>query len=446
MALGLAIAAAAIALRLVAGSEVGRNQIVFSYPAIVVATLLYGFTAGTTTAVICLIVAWYYIIPPTHSFAVRDVAAFTTLAVDVLVSASLVAAIGAMRVAVARYRDLTLKLERRVDERTAERNRLWERSPELIVVAARDGAVQTANPAFAALLLGGGTDGLNLFDMLSESDAAKVEDAVRRLASGGGAEAFEVGLSAPAGEMIVAWSAVLDGSSVYLIGRDVTAERECNEQLRQSHKVEAVGQMTGGLAHDLANYLTPIVMSLDLIRRRHPDDERTAELVQGATDSAERAHSLVKRLLQFARRERSEPARLPLRDQLDAIVPLLRQTILSRPLLTRFADDLPAVFVDANELDSALLNLAANARDATGPADELTLSARAIDAAHVVVEVTDTGTGMDAATLARAREPFFSTKGRGEGTGLGLAMVQDYARRSRGELRIESEPRVPAMW
>lgn len=435
---GLALAAAAVALRLVAGSQVGREQIVFSYPAIIVATLLFGWVAGATTAAVCLVVAWYYVIPPAQSFAIRDLAALTTLAVDVVVSTALVAAIGSMKIAIARLRDLTLTLERRVEERTAERNRLWERSPDLIVVAGRDGVVRTTNPAFAALMSHELAVGLNLFDLLTESDRERLVEAIRRLSAGSDAEAFETGLAAQASHVVVAWSAVLDGASLYLIGRDVTAERDCNERLRQSHKIEAVGQMTGGLAHDLANYLTPIVLSLELIRRRHPDDERTTELVQGAADSTERANAVVERLLRFARREHSDPATLPLRDQLEAVLPLVRQTIGSRLFAVHLPDDLPSVVVDATELDSALLNLSTNARDATGPGDEIRLSARVIDPAYVVVEVADTGNGMDVATLARAREPFFSTKPRGEGTGLGLAMVQDFASRSGGELRIES--------
>lgn len=439
--LGLIIAVAAIALRLVAGSEVGRDQIVFSYPAVVLATLLFGVTAGATTAAICVVVAWYYVVPPGHSFVIRDTAAFTILAVDVLVSATLVAAIGTMKIALARYHDLALRLEQRVRERTAERNRLWERSPEYILIGAPDGAVTTANPAFEALLPGSARE-LNLFHLLADPEAAVVGAAFRRLSDGSASEAFETSLAVPRGETIVAWSAVRDGDLIYLVGRDVTAERECGEQLRQSHKVEAVGQMTGGLAHDLANYLTPILMSLELIRRRHPDDERTQGLVESASTSAERAHALVRRLLRFARRERSDPVRLLLREQLDAVVPLLQQTIQTRPLITDLADGLPAVMVDPTELDSALLNLAANARDATAPEGKLTLSARMFDDHHVLIEVADSGTGMDAATVARAREPFFSTKQRGEGTGLGLAMVQDFVQRSGGKLRIDSEPGV----
>jgi len=440
--LGLAIAVAAVTLRLVAGSEVGRDQIVFSYPAVVLATYLFGRSAGATAAIVCLLVAWYYVIPPTHSLAVRDVAAFTTLAIDVLVSSTLVVTISSMKTAIARLRHLTHDLERRVDEQTAERNRLWQRSPELIAIAAPDGRVQDINPAFATRVARTVADGINLFDLLSDADAAELGEAIGRLSSGSEAETLEADLRGLGHDAIVAWSIVLDDGMLYLIGRDVTAERECNERLRQSQKVEALGQMTGGLAHDLANYLNPIGISLELIRRHHPDDARTAELVQGAADSVERADALVRRLLRFARREKTRTGRIALRDQLQALVPLLRQTTRARRLVTRFADDLPDILVDANELDGALLNLAANARDATRAGDRLTLSAGMADPAHAVIELTDTGVGMDAATLMRAREPFFSTKACGQGTGLGLAMVEDFARRSNGRLEITSEPNV----
>ena len=216
--------------------------------------------------------------------------------------------------------------------------------------------------------------------------------------------------------------------------------------------MEAIGQLTGGVAHDFNNLLTPIVGSLDLVRRRHQDDERTQRMVSGALQAAERAATLTQRLLAFARRQALQPRAVDVGALIDGIVELIRRSL--GPTIAVVVDaprDLPAATVDPNQLELALLNLSINARDAMPGGGTLTLAidtATVCDGAaggiaagrYVRIVATDTGTGMDRETLARATEPFFSTKGVGKGTGLGLSMVHGLAAQSGGRLGLSSEP------
>ena len=228
-----------------------------------------------------------------------------------------------------------------------------------------------------------------------------------------------------------------------------TAElQRAHEQLRQSQKMEAIGQLTGGIAHDFNNLLTPILGGLDILRRRGGADERGQRLLDGAMQSAERARTLVQRLLAFARRQPLRAAPIDLGAVVRDMMDLLGGTLGPRiRVATDLPEALPAAVADANQLEMALLNLAVNARDAMADGGTLTIAAkraeahghpRLSDGSYVVLSVSDTGSGMDAQTLARAAEPFFSTKGIGKGTGLGLAMVHGLAAQLGGSLEISS--------
>jgi PAS domain S-box-containing protein len=233
----------------------------------------------------------------------------------------------------------------------------------------------------------------------------------------------------------------------------VIAEREqAQDALRQSQKLEAMGQLTGGVAHDFNNLLTPIIGSLDLLQRRQLGDARTRRLVDGALQSAERAKLLVQRLLAFARRQPLQPTAVDVGAVVTNMVDLIGST--SGPRVRVHVDvepDLPAALADSNQLEMALLNLSVNARDAmpeggtlgivvhrADPGKALPVGLR--DEEHVVLSVSDSGTGMDAETIRRCIEPFFSTKGVGKGTGLGLSMVHGLAAQLGGALDIRSEP------
>ncbi|GAA0731449.1 PAS domain S-box protein [Sphingomonas sp. ABOLD] len=227
------------------------------------------------------------------------------------------------------------------------------------------------------------------------------------------------------------------------------ALRETEAALRQSQKMEAMGQLTGGVAHDFNNLLTPIIGSLDLILRKRGDDPVLHRLLDGAMRSAERASTLVQRLLAFARRQPLQPAPVDMAVLVDGMVPLLASTLGPKIALSVTKPEaLPPARADANQLEMALLNLAVNARDAMpeGGALEVRLGlGNAGDAPtplpagrYVRLAVRDTGSGMDAGTLARAIEPFFSTKGVGRGTGLGLSMVHGLASQLGGTLGLSS--------
>jgi PAS domain S-box-containing protein len=227
---------------------------------------------------------------------------------------------------------------------------------------------------------------------------------------------------------------------------------QAQEALRQSQKLEAMGQLTGGVAHDFNNLLTPIIGSLDMLMRRGVGSERERRLIDGALQSAERAKTLVQRLLAFARRQPLQPTAVDVKQLVGGMAELIAST--SGPKVdvrVELPDDLPPAIADANQLEMAVLNLAVNARDAMPDGGVLKISAvresvrtdRGSKLRHghyVRLSVADTGTGMDEATLSRAIEPFFSTKGIGKGTGLGLSMVHGLALQLNGDLTITSRP------
>ncbi|MET0241726.1 MAG: ATP-binding protein, partial [Sphingobium sp.] len=230
-----------------------------------------------------------------------------------------------------------------------------------------------------------------------------------------------------------------------------TAELErTQESLRQTQKMEIIGKLTGNVAHDFNNLLSPIMSSLDLvlIGRAPPDMiERTATI---AMEAAETAKMLVQRLLAFARRQPLLPTTVDLGQLLDGMRSLLTSTIGSRVQLEiEIEGGLPAIRADRHQLEMAILNLAVNARDAMPVGGGLLLSATRVSGDHdarlrpgeyVRLTVRDNGAGMDKRTLASATEPFFTTKATGQGTGLGLSMVDGLTSQMGGLLDIWSEP------
>jgi len=231
---------------------------------------------------------------------------------------------------------------------------------------------------------------------------------------------------------------------------------QIEEALRQAQKMEAVGQLTGGLAHDFNNLLTGIVGSLDLLHRRaaqgrYNDLDRYIAAARGAAD---RAAALTHRLLAFSRRQTLDPRSTDLNALVHGMVDLLRRTIGPHiKLEVERADDLWTTLCDPNQLENALLNLCINARDAMRDGGRLVIgtantrleaaAAKGLDmvpGAYVALRVTDSGTGMPPEVIARAFDPFYTTKPQGQGTGLGLSMVYGFARQSGGQVRIDSAP------
>jgi signal transduction histidine kinase len=232
-----------------------------------------------------------------------------------------------------------------------------------------------------------------------------------------------------------------DGIPMRMTGivSDITARKETDAQLAQSAKMDTIGQLTGGVAHDFNNLLTPIVGSLDLLRRRHGDDDKSQRFIVGALQAAERASTLTQRLLAFARRQALQPRSVDVAALVDGMSDLVRRSL--GPTIN-VVIDMPAVLspvkIDPNQLELALLNLAVNARDAMPRGGRLTIGAAMMvvddrnsvglgEGTYVRLIASDTGVGMDKVTLARAVEPFFSTKGVGKGTGLGLSMIHGLA-------------------
>ena len=231
--------------------------------------------------------------------------------------------------------------------------------------------------------------------------------------------------------------------------------RQHEEALAKVHelqKMEVIGQLTGGVAHDFNNLLQPIVGVLDLVRRRPENDDLSARLIAGALQSAQRARTLISRLLTFARRQHLEPSAVDIAALTAGMEDLIARSIGPQiRVLFDFAPGVPAAQVDPAQLELAILNLVVNSRDAMPVGGVLTIGVDHVDAEKALCQnlppqryvrlcVSDTGCGMDAETLKHAVEPFFSTKGVGKGTGLGLSMVHGLAAQSGGALRLESSP------
>lgn len=231
-----------------------------------------------------------------------------------------------------------------------------------------------------------------------------------------------------------------------------TREREeALAQLFEAQKLDTIGQLTGGVAHDFNNLLMAILGSLELMRKRVPDGSPLRRLIDNATQGAERGKTLTQRLLAFARRQELKPEAVDLRALISGMDDLLRRAL--GPLITvehRIPEDLHLCRVDANQLELSLLNLSLNGRDAMPEGGTLRIEASNEILAfrdlrlglepgdYVRIAVQDTGAGMDEETLARATEPFFTTKGLGKGTGLGLSMVHGLAAQSGGRLIMTS--------
>jgi PAS domain S-box-containing protein len=229
---------------------------------------------------------------------------------------------------------------------------------------------------------------------------------------------------------------------------EVSDRLRAEEALRQAQKMEAVGQLTGGIAHDFNNLLTPIMGGLEIIASRMTD-ERMKRIAATALESARRGAKLTGQLLAFSRIQRISMAPVAVNDVIANMQDLLRHTIGRNVAIeTRLDPEVRHGICDPNQLENAILNLAINGRDAMPEGGTLTISTARTSMPsdpelepgdYICVSVADTGQGMPPEVIARAIEPFFSTKPLGKGTGLGLAQVYGIARQSGGTIRIESE-------
>jgi PAS domain S-box-containing protein len=228
------------------------------------------------------------------------------------------------------------------------------------------------------------------------------------------------------------------------------ALEQAQQALFQSQKMDAIGQLTGGVAHDFNNLLMAIIGSIELLKKRIPEHPKVTPLLDNAMQGAKRGAALTQRLLAFARKQDLNLRSVDLPALVRGMTDLLQRTLGPTAIIkTELPDSLPPVQADANQLELALLNLTMNARDAMPEGGTIVIAARneritaetaglLVPGRYVCLSVSDTGEGMDEATLTRATEPFFTTKGIGKGTGLGLSMVHGLAEQSGGRLVLES--------
>ncbi|KMO17170.1 ATP-binding protein [Methylobacterium platani] len=350
-------------------------------------------------------------------------------------------------------------LEAQVADRTRERDRMWRLSKDVMLIARFDGTVTALNPAWREVLGWEPADlvGATFLDLVHPDDRERTLAETRRIEDGQATLLFENRYRHADGSYrTLSWTAVPGEAHLHAVGRDVTAQRELEEAFRQSQKMEAVGQLTGGIAHDFNNLLTGIVGSLDLLSTRLSQGrlEVAPRYIEAALTSAHRAAALTHRLLAFARRQPLDPRAVDANALVASLEDLVRRTLGETVALeTRLADGLWPTLCDPNQLESAILNLAINARDAMPDGGRLTLETRNVEldavfaaahgdvvpGAYIRLAVTDTGTGMPPEVVRRAFDPFFTTKPLGQGTGLGLSMIYGFARQSDGHAVIASE-------
>ncbi|MBB3589550.1 conserved hypothetical protein [Sphingomonas aurantiaca] len=347
-------------------------------------------------------------------------------------------------------------------EASAARDRLFEMTRDLFGVATFDGYLKTINPAWAAVLDRSHEELTSrpFAEIIHPDDLATTADVVETLMQGELVHQFYVRLLKADGTPVAfAWSAVPDADPAsgifYTVGRDITEEQNREEMLRQSQKMEAVGQLTGGLAHDFNNLLTGMMGNLELLqmrlaRGRTDDLDRFISAAQGA---GRRAASLTQRLLAFSRRQTLDPKPTDVSRLIRGMDELLHRTVGPETIVDIVDTvDLWPAMIDGTQLESALLNLCINARDAMPGGGRITIEGgnKRLDqraallhdmdpGEYLSICVTDSGTGMEPQVIARAFEPFYTTKPIGQGTGLGLSMVYGFARQSGGQVRIYSE-------
>jgi CheY-like chemotaxis protein len=231
--------------------------------------------------------------------------------------------------------------------------------------------------------------------------------------------------------------------------KEVAAREKAQEQLLQSQKMESVGQLTGGIAHDFNNLLMAVMGNLEILRKRLPTDPGIRRLIDGAIQGAQRGSSLTQRMLAFARQQDLKTLPADLGALVNGMQDLLRRSLGPQiALRLHIEPDLPPAEVDAHQVELAVLNLAINARDAMPDGGDIDIAvdqmrfkgdARLRPGTYLRIQIKDTGSGMDPATLSKAIEPFFSTKPLGKGTGLGLSMTHGLAVQLGGHLDLASE-------
>ena len=377
--------------------------------------------------------------------------------------------ITAQRNAERQIREQTTLLESRVTERTAELRRseaqmrlITDSIPALVAYFDQHRVYRYINRGYREWF---GLDpahpgAVSARQYLGAATYKSIRPQVAR-ALAGEAVTFEYETTIVGGAVVTARTTLIpeiaaDGSvaGCFELTFDISEQKRAQAMLVQAQKMEALGQLTGGLAHDFNNILTVILGNLDALARARGGDATVAEFVEPAAEAARRGADLIKGLLSFARKQPLEAQAADVTLLIASVGRMVRRSLPEHLQLDMAAGDTPLwAWVDTHQLQNALLNLVLNARDASPLQGRISVQAglRSLEGApaaalqvgagrYVLIEVSDNGAGMDAATQARAFEPFFTTKPQGQGTGLGLAMVYGFVRQSGGAIQLASTP------
>ncbi|HCJ29712.1 MAG TPA: hypothetical protein DHV63_10540, partial [Pseudomonas sp.] len=363
---------------------------------------------------------------------------------------------------------LTESLRKEVAARTKDRNQLWELSSDVMIRCRFDGVIIAVNPAWQQLL--GWSEaqllGASIIDFVHPDDIPNTLETMQRSSQGQSFLHFENRYRCRNGSYRwISWSSRSADAVINAVGRDITALKEqalaleqAEAQLRQSQKMEAVGQLTGGLAHDFNNLLTAIQLQLSGLLERHPVGDPSYEGLNEIRQTAIRAADLVRKLLAFSRKSTVRRERLDLGELVGEFAILLRRLLREDVRLeTDYGRDLPVVLADKSQLETAVMNLAVNARDAMRGVVEpgagvVTISTRRLTADEArglgwadaptsevaLIEVSDTGPGVPPELLDKIFEPFFTTKAVNEGTGMGLATVYGIVQQAGGHISVSN--------
>lgn len=352
-----------------------------------------------------------------------------------------------------------------LDAERRRADRVWQHSRDLIVVVDNEGIFRAVSPSWQVVFGYRPEEvvGRPFADFIAPDDLNPSVNALARALAEGDLTGYENRFRTIAGDYrAIAWHTAMEDGLVYAYGRDVTEQKAsalalttAEDALRQAQKMEAVGQLTGGIAHDFNNLLAGIGGSLEVIERRLAQgrSDGLERFLSGAQSSVQRAASLTQRLLAFSRRQTLDPKPTDINRLVRGMEDLIGRTVGPAIALEVIeADDLWSTKVDAAQLESALLNLAINARDAMPDGgriaietsneefDESSAPQRRLTAGqYVSVRVTDTGTGIPKEVIGRIFDPFFTTKPIGQGTGLGLSMIHGFVLQSGGQVYVDSE-------
>jgi PAS domain S-box-containing protein len=488
------VCAAAVVL----GREALRPILPTAYPFITlfvgvyVATWFGGLGPGLTALTLATLGVWFFLLPPQAGFAAPSRDTIIALGINVFNNLLLVglgtaqhmarrrterfareaerqgqAAAASAQLAADRVVALEVEMARReAAERTL--GAVLEGTPDAYIAFDREWRVSYMNHQAASMLRGYGLEapgapgqtlhGRTIWDLWPDLLGTKAEQDYRRVMADGTPRSFEQWYPAHARWLEIHAYATLDGMAVFF--RDVTERRRAEEQLQQSQRMDAVGQLAGGVAHEVNNQMTVVLGSADFLLRRSDVPEGFRADLDQIERAARRSANITAQLLAFGRRQLLRPEELALNTIVTEMETILSRTLGPRiELQLSLAPDLAVATADRGQLGQALLNLILNARDAMPEGGVLRIQTanvevragnsidggqEAVPGHYVTLSVSDTGVGMDELTLRRAFEPFFTTKPTGQGTGLGLSTVYGIVRQSGGYVTAESARRAGA--